>query len=178
MIRALLFALLIPFAAFAQEVPEPADYRMEAYLAPIPLTLKGATAVDAKAAFALWKTDRVAFVDVLPRQPKPKNLPEDTLWHDQPRISVPGAIWLPNVGYGAIAAETADYFKAGLDEATGGDPAMPIVVFCRDDCWMSWNAAKRVQEWGYNHVFWFRGGTDDWAAHEYPMEEVEAKPEP
>ncbi|MBI6629139.1 PQQ-dependent catabolism-associated CXXCW motif protein [Pontibaca salina] len=178
MIRALIIALLIPFGALAQEVPEPTDYRIEEYRAPIPLTLKGATAIDGKAAFALWKTDRVPFVDVMPRQPKPKNLPEGTIWRDETRMSVPGAIWLPNVGYGEIADETANYFKRGLEKVTDGDPDAPIVLFCRDDCWMSWNAAKRVQEWGYSHVFWFRGGTDDWAALGYRLEPVEAEPEP
>lgn len=177
MIRSCIAAAMLPFAVFAQSVAEPEDYETEHYRGPVPVSLKGATVVDADAAYALWKTGRVAFVDVLPRAPKPENLPEGTIWRDKPRFSIPEAIWLPNVGYGALADVTHEYFKAGLSKATGGDSDHPVVFFCLDECWMSWNAAKRaVEEYGYSNVFWFPEGTDGWEFEDYPTEEIKAEP--
>ncbi|SFD62823.1 PQQ-dependent catabolism-associated CXXCW motif protein [Roseivivax sediminis] len=169
---ALLIAAL-PAFALAQAAEEPAGYRMDDYRAPVPATLDGARVVGPEGAHELWKAGETAFIDVLPRAPKPKNLPEGTIWRDTPRQSVPGATWLPNVGYGAIAEETADYFRAGLDVATGGDKDHPVLFFCLEACWMSWNAAKRALEYGYSEVYWLPEGTDGWALWDYPLEVIE-----
>lgn len=155
---------------------EPEGYRMDAYRGPVPETLAGATVLGPEEAHALWEKGGVAFVDVLPRAPRPANLPEGTIWREQPRASIPGAIWLPNVGYGAIAEVTHAYFRAGLEKATGGDRAHPVVFFCLDECWMSWNAAKRALEYGYTAVHWFPEGTDGWTFHDLPTEIVTAEP--
>lgn len=163
---------LLPALLQAQEVPEPDDYRMDDYRAPVPATLSGATVIGAEEAHALWTAGGAAFIDVLPQAPKPPNLPAGTIWRDKPRDSIPGAVWLPNVGYGAIAADTADYFRYGLRIATKGDLRMPIVIFCLDDCWMSWNAAKRAIAWGHTDVRWFPEGTDDWTFFNYPTERI------
>lgn len=177
MIRGLLAAacVALPLASMAQTVPEPVDYRMDHYRAPVPATLEGATVVGPEEAHALWQAGEAAFIDVLPQPPKPANLPKGTIWRDKPRHTIPGAIWLPNVGYGAIADVTADYFRAGLEKVTRGDLAHPVVIFCLEDCWMSWNAAKRALEWGYTSVYWFPEGTDGWQLWGYPLEKV--KPE-
>lgn len=177
MIRAALAAacFALPLASVAQTVPEPSDYRMDHYRAPVPSALEGATVVGPEEAHALWKTGEAAFIDVLPQPPKPANLPKGTIWRDKPRHSIPGAIWLPNVGYGAIADVTAAYFRTGLEKATEGDLSHPVVIFCLEDCWMSWNAAKRALEWGYTSVYWLPEGTDGWQLWGYPLEKV--KPE-
>lgn len=160
-------------AAQAQTEPEPAGYRQDDYRAPVPALLTGAEVIGGEAAHALWRTGRVAFVDVLPHAPKPDNLPAGTIWREKPRNSIPGAIWLPNVGYGRIADVTDRYFRAGLAKATHGDATAPVVFFCLDECWMSWNAAKRaLTEYGYTNVFWYPGGTDDWEFQSYPTEVV------
>ncbi|MCA0997170.1 PQQ-dependent catabolism-associated CXXCW motif protein [Alloyangia pacifica] len=164
--------MLLPALAFAQQVPEPEGYRMEAYRAPVPETLAGAQVVDADEAHALWQSGEVAFVDVLPQPPKPDNLPEGTVWRAKPRDSIPGAVWLPNTGYGALAEEDAQYFRDGLAEVTGGDRAHPLLIFCLAECWMSWNAAKRALAEGYAEVYWLPVGTDGWAAAGYPLERV------
>ena len=146
---------------------------MDAYRGPVPATLAGATVVDDDAAYALWKTGRVAFIDVLPRAPKPANLPKGTLWREKKRLSIPGAVWLPNVGYGRLADETDAYFRRHLDRVTEGNPDHPILVFCLAGCWMSWNAAKRALEYGYTRVFWYPDGSDGWEFADYPLEAVE-----
>ncbi|WP_138465264.1 PQQ-dependent catabolism-associated CXXCW motif protein [Poseidonocella sp. HB161398] len=177
MIRAgllLLLALAVPAAA---EVAEPEEFRMEEYRAPVPETLAGATVIGTAGALVLWQSRGAAFVDVLPRPPKPDNLPAGTIWHDKPRYSVPGAIWLPNTGYGALAPETEDYLKAGLEQATGGNMDYPLVIFCQADCWMSWNAAKRAVGYGYSAVSWYPEGTDGWEAAELPLIKLEPVPD-
>nr|WP_216671380.1 PQQ-dependent catabolism-associated CXXCW motif protein [Mangrovicoccus sp. HB161399] len=167
---------MLSAAAAAAQVPEPDGYRMDEYRAPVPDTLQGATVVGAEEAHALWESGSAAFVDVLPRAPKPANLPEGTIWRDKPRPSIPGAMWLPNTGYGALAPQTEAYLEDGLAKAAGGDAGHPLVIFCQMDCWMSWNAAKRAVGFGYTAVFWFPDGTDGWDLEGYPLEE--AQPEP
>lgn len=141
---------------------EPAGYRNSEYRAPVPATLNGARVVSTQEAEALWRDKAAIFVDVLPRPVKPATLPEGTVWRDKPRYDIPGSIWLPNVGYGALAPEMDQYYRKGLLEAVGGDLALPIVIYCQAECWMSWNAAKRALEYGHTHVIWYPQGTDGW----------------
>ncbi len=179
MIRAaLILALMAPAPTLGQSVAEPEAYREDLYRAPVPVALTDAVTIDADAAFALWKTGRVAFVDVLPRAPKPEGLPEGTIWRDKPRRSIPGALWLPNVGYGKLADVTHSYFQAGLEKATGADKDHPVVIFCLADCWMSWNAGRRALEYGYTRVFWFPDGTDGWTFEDFPTEVITPLPIP
>lgn len=159
----------------AQTVTEPDEYREDDYRAPVPSTLSGATVIGPEEAYALWQQD-AGFLDVFPRAPKPANLPKGTIWRDKPHESIPGAVWLPNVGYGQIAPVTSDYFRKGLETVTGNDQTRPVVIFCLEDCWMSWNAAKRAVSWGYSDVYWFPEGVDGWRLWEYPVER--ANPEP
>lgn len=167
---------LLATAAPAQTVPEPTDYRRSEYRAPVPETLAGATVVDAETAHALWLGGRVAFIDVLPTPQKPANLPEGTLWRDRPHETIPGSVWLPNVGYGDLAPDEEAYFRRGLAEATGGDLHHPVLIFCLADCWMSWNAARRAVSWGYSDVYWFPEGTDGWFVTGEDLVPVEAQP--
>ncbi|WP_103225455.1 PQQ-dependent catabolism-associated CXXCW motif protein [Roseibium marinum] len=167
-----------PAALCAQGVPEPDDYREEPYRGPVPETLSGGTVVSSEEAHALWQTGDAAFIDVLPRAPKPENLPAGTIWRDKPRLSIPGSLWLPNVGYGRIAEITSEYFRSGLEKATGGDTARPVLFFCLDECWMSWNAARRALEYGYETVYWYPEGTDGWTFEDFPVEELQPEPEP
>lgn len=82
-----------------------------------------------------------------------------------PRQSLPGAVWLPEVGRGVLEPEMQDYLTGNLERLTGADKSRAIVVFCIADCWMSWNAAQRIAALDYENVFWFRDGTDGWADH-------------
>ena len=174
-LRAVVLALaLLPGAAFA--VDEPEGYEMEHYRGPVPATLSGATVVGPEGAHDLWEAGETAFIDVLPQAPKPKNLPPGTIWRDKPRDTIPGAVWLPNVGYGALAEPMHTYFRDGLARVTDGDKNHPVLFFCLEECWMSWNAAKRALEYGYTQVYWLPEGTDGWALWDYPLERVEPEP--
>ena len=78
--------------------------------------------------------------------------------------SVPGATWLPGAGTGKKASGFADAFAKRIEAATGGDKSRPIVTFCHPQRWGSWNAAKRLTELHYTHVYWYPGGSEGWAA--------------
>ncbi len=172
-------ALLLAGPAAAQEiVPEPQGYRDGDYRAPVPATLKGATVIHTPEAEALWAAKAAVFVDVLPRPPKPKNLPAGTIWRDKKRQNIPGSVWLPNVGYGGLPEAMDSYFRDGLARATGGDKAKPIVFYCLADCWMSWNAARRAMEYGYVKVLWYPEGTDGWEGQLLPLEKCSPQPLP
>jgi PQQ-dependent catabolism-associated CXXCW motif protein len=156
--------------------PEPDGYRMEDYRAPVPATLAGARVLTTAEAEAIWRDKAGLFIDVMPRAPKPPNLPQGTVWRDKPRLNIPGSIWLPDTGYGKLAAATEDYLRRGLVRATSGNMTALVVVYCQADCWMSWNAAKRLLTFGYSNVAWYSEGTDGWERAGLAL--TESQPEP
>lgn len=174
-VSALLVVALIALSAasVSAEPSEPDTYRTDDYRAPTPETLRGARVASTAVAAALWRQG-AAFVDVLPRAPRPANLPAGTLWRDRPHRNIPGSAWLPDTGYGALAPVTERYFEAGLRQATGGDRGKPLVIYCQRACWMSWNAAKRAMAMGYTDVVWYPDGTDGWEEAGLPL--AKAKP--
>ncbi|WP_027551111.1 PQQ-dependent catabolism-associated CXXCW motif protein [Bradyrhizobium sp. Cp5.3] len=170
-------ALAVPALAQQQEPFEPEGYRTDNYRAPVPATLEGARVLSTAQAEAIWRAKSAAFVDVLPRPPKP-SLPAGTVWRDMPRNNIPGSIWLPDAGYGALSPAMDDYFRRGLAHATHGDKAAPLVIYCQADCWMSWNAAKRARAYGYANVAWYPDGTDGWERASLPTEKAQPEPRP
>ncbi|MBS0250759.1 MAG: PQQ-dependent catabolism-associated CXXCW motif protein [Proteobacteria bacterium] len=142
--------------------PEPSSYRTDKYRSPVPLTLKGATVLSSNQAMKVWSEGHAVFIDVYPHPPKPAGLPPGTIWRETTHMTIENAVWLPNVGYGALSAKYESYFKDNLEKLTAGDKAKPLVFFCLRNCWMSWNAAKRALSFGYTNVSWFRDGTDGW----------------
>lgn len=161
MIRlAIAISVVIAVPAWA-DIAEPSGFRGEPYTAPVPSTLQGARVIDAEMALTLWAED-AGFVDVYPRTLKPQGLPEGTIWQEPRHDTIPGAIWLWNTGYESLTAEEMQRLEDGLASITRGNPDMPLVIFCRADCWMSWNAAKRAVDLGYRKVMWFPGGIDEW----------------
>jgi len=172
-------ALLATASTRAQETapPEPSHYRTDHYRAPVPQTLHGARVVTTAQAAALWKQGSAVFIDVLPRPPKPK-LPPGTLWRDEPRLDIPGSIWLPDTGYGALASAMQAYLRDGLKRASGGNREKALVIYCLKNCWMSWNAARRALAMGYHNVIWYPDGTDGWSQAGLPLKETKPEPRP
>ena len=164
--------------ARAAEVLEPDGYRLEDYRAPTPATLRGAAAIGTQEAEKIWRSRIASFVDVLPRPPRPRNLPEGTLWRDKPRADIPDSIWLPDTGYGELPTIMETYFETNLQTATLGDHNKHLVFYCLANCWMSWNATKRAAALGYTNVDWYAEGTDGWAAQNLPLEHRDPMPRP
>ena len=171
--------LALASAAFAElNVAEPGDYRTENYRAPVPATLAGARVLTIAEAEMIWRAKTGIFIDVLPRPPKPKELPEGTVWRDKPRFNIPGSVWLPDTGYGRLAPATEDYLQRGVARASHDDKAALLVIYCQADCWMSWNAAKRILSYGYANVAWYPEGTDGWERANLPLSEAQPEPRP
>ena len=171
-------AALPALAAARGDPEEPAGYRMGEYHAPTPQTLDGARVITTEQAIELWKAKSAVFVDALMRQPKPENLPKETVWRDPPRKDIPGSVWLANVGLGDLPAPVQRYFEQGLARATQSDKAKPLVFYCRRDCWASWNAAKRAISLGYSAVNWYPEGTTGWEEANQPLEARDPEPLP
>jgi PQQ-dependent catabolism-associated CXXCW motif protein len=115
---------------------------------------------------------------VLPRAPKPANLPAGTLWRDKPRANIPGSLWLPDTGYGALTPAMEVYLRAGLAKTSGGDTRKVLVIYCLHECWMSWNAAKRAIAFGYRNIVWYPDGTDGWEKAGLPLTPATPEPRP
>jgi len=152
---------------------EPAGYRMDNYRAPSPAGLAGASAVTLPELRRLMeRSPDVRLIDVMPAPPRPADRPPTAVWAPPPRQSLPGAVWLPNVGYGSLSQEQERYLRTGLETISKGDRAAKLVLFCEPNCWMSWNAAKRAVEWGYSNVYWYPDGATRWQEAGYPLEPV------
>jgi PQQ-dependent catabolism-associated CXXCW motif protein len=176
-VRCALVVLLWPPMSVSGQVVEPGGYRTEDYQAPPPATLNGARVVTTAEAEQIWKAGGAIFLDVLPHAPRPANLPPGTIWREKPRRNIPGSSWLPDIGYGALAPVTENYLRTNLARVTGGDQTKALVVYCLRDCWMSWNAAKRILAMGYTNVVWYPDGTDGWAEADLPLQESIPEPQ-
>jgi len=158
------------------QVPEPEGYRLDDYRAPTPHTVAGGAVLDTEAAYRLWESGAAVWIDVLPAPRRPTNLPASALWMPLPHRDIPGSIWLPEIGRGALSPQLEVYFRDHLEAATKSRLNAPVVFYCLADCWMSWNAAKRAASWGYTRVYWYRDGTDGWEAANLPTQMAEPVP--
>lgn len=170
---ALAAALLLAGQVLAGDpVPEPAGYRTGDLRAATPATLSGAKVLDVAGLEAAVAAGAV-LVDVGPAPVKPADMPADRPWLPVHR-SIPGAAWLPGAGLGDdLPPERAELLLREVAALTGGDKAKPIVVFCKPDCWASWNVGRRLVLAGYTGVAWFPGGVDAWQEG-HPTAPVEA----
>jgi len=158
----LLCVVVITQPVWAGDVEQPVGYRMELYDDIVPDALDGATRVTAIDVKALQASRNALVVDVIPQHRRPDFLPENQIWIPVPHKGIPGALWLPDVGFGALSDVTEHYLKSHLKKATDANKDHPVIFYCRTDCWMSWNAAKRALSYGYTDVYWFADGIDDW----------------
>ena len=164
-IVAILIFLLMPFAALpvvAADAPpgEPEGYRLDNYLSATPLTIEGRLALNTREAQQAWEGRGAIFVDVLTAPRRPEGLPAGAVWAPQPRMDIPGSVWLPDVGRGTLSSEREAWVRSQLQRISGGDQAVALIFYCRANCWMSWNATKRALAWGFTGAQWYRDGTD------------------
>ena len=157
-------------------VEQPAGYRLQDYDARVPDGLDGAFSVTAAEVKRLQQGRGAVVIDVIPEQRRPAVLPENQIWIPLAHKGVAGAIWLPDIGYGVLSEVTENYFRRHLEAATRGNRDHPVVFYCRANCWMSWNAAKRALEYGYTSVHWFYDGVDGWLLEDYDFEILQPRP--
>jgi PQQ-dependent catabolism-associated CXXCW motif protein len=103
---------------------------MEDFRGLTPAALAGARVVTTAQAEELWKTGAI-FVDVLRYVCRPANLSPRTIWREPEQVNIPA----PDTGYGAL------YLRGSLGRVKDGNKHKWLVIYCRQDCRMSWNAA-------------------------------------
>lgn len=168
---ALVCILILPplWAGGDSPLFDPEGYRIAELLAPVPETCPGTETVDTERVQALLANGDAVAVDVLPAPPRPADLDPGALWLPPPRHNIPGSVWLPNVGYGRLSSDLERYLAHSLQRISAGDKGRKLIVYCRADCWMSWNVAKRVAALGYTRVYWYPDGTTGWEAAGLPL---------
>lgn len=173
--------LALGIAAHAEEPPydhiDPkTGYRTERYQAAVPDTPPAGQRVWIDDIDRLIRDERAVLVDVSPITGVGYD-PATGQWRStKPHTSLPGAVWLPEVGRGNIDDTVSRFFKSELARLTSGNLARPLVIFCQADCWMSWNAMKRAASLGYTRLYWFPEGTDGWRDFDRKLVPVEAVP--
>jgi len=160
--------------ALGAAAPEPEGYRLDDYRAPVPDTLRGGEVVHVEAMRGIVARHEAVLIDVLPAPRRPEGMRPGMPWLPEPHRSLPGAVWWPDVGRGALSPSLESAFRDRLRQVAGAPPKQ-VVFYCLSNCWMSWNAAKRAVSWGYV-VSWFPDGVDGWEAAGLATEAV--KPEP
>ena len=64
---------------------------------------------------------------------------------------------------GSFNDQNQQKFGQYLQQVTQGNREMPLVFYCQSVyCWMSYNAALRAINLGYQNVLWYRGGLEAW----------------
>ena len=153
-------------------------YRLRAYRAPVPASAPGAQTVTLDEVQSLQSGGAI-LIDVMGLQRFHIDAAGEWITPSGPGAAhdtIPGAAWLPVVGWGEPEPWQEDYLRQSLADLTSGDRGRPVVVFCKTDCWLSWNAARRIAELGQEKVYWFPGGSDDWA--DAGLELTRARPYP
>jgi PQQ-dependent catabolism-associated CXXCW motif protein len=145
---------------------------------PVPNTIRGGKVIHAKALAALLKDKGVVVVDVSNAPRRPENLPASTTWLPLPHHAIPGAIWIPGAGLGEPPPPLDQYFRERLAKATANDMAQPLVLYCHERCWLSWNGAKRAIQYGYRNVYWFPEGIEGWRKAKLPTAVIEPEATP
>jgi rhodanese-related sulfurtransferase len=111
-----------------------------------PASVPGATTVDAAAAKDLFDQEAV-FVD----------LRKENMWNSG---RIPGAIWLEF---------KTDFSQSALEAEIGKDES--VVFYCSGvRCPRSAKASEKALGWGYEQVYYFRGGFPAWKNAGYPVE--------
>jgi PQQ-dependent catabolism-associated CXXCW motif protein len=152
---------------------EPDGYWTGDVDAPVPATIRGGSIIHAKDLEALLRQSGAVIIDVSNAPRRPPGLAPGAPWLPLPHRALPGALWIPGAGAGALSPEFERFFRARLTAATD-NPDAPLVVYCHDRCWLSWNAAKRAIGYGYRRVYWFTDGIEGWTASGGPT--VTAEP--
>jgi PQQ-dependent catabolism-associated CXXCW motif protein len=156
---------------------EPPGYWTGAINGPVPRTLAGGRVIHARKLAALLQGP-VVIVDVSSAPRRPDSLAPGAPWLPVPHQAIAGAIWIPGAGLGEVSAPMEKYFRDRLATATGNDMDRPVVIYCHERCWLSWNGAKRAISYGYRHVYWFPDGIEGWRAARLPTSTIGPEPVP
>jgi PQQ-dependent catabolism-associated CXXCW motif protein len=174
---ALLLLLSAAASGVAQPVhaPEPDGFWTGELHGPVPATIAGGRVIDTRALAALIQSGGVVLVDVAPSVRKPEGMAPEA-WRPPPHRSIPGSVWLADVGAGTLDPAHDAWFRARLAALTQGDLDRDIVIFCHEQCWASWNAAKRAILYGHRRVHWYPDGVEGWQDADLPTATIDPPP--
>lgn len=175
---ACVLALALSHHASSEHVPEPEGFWTGPINSAVPATIRGGKVIDAQALAKLIENDNPLVIDVSNMPKRPEGMSADAPWLPLPHEAVPNAIWIPDVGMGDIDAQSDEFFAAQLEQETTGNFERPIVIYCHERCWLSWNAAKRAIGYGYKNVHWFPEGIEGWRAAGFEVEAVRPRMPP
>lgn len=169
---ACVLVLLITPDTFAQPTLfNEQGYRIVWLRSPTPESIEGAATLDVDELKSKMQSENPpALIDVLP-------LTWMGIWVEtESHSSLPDAVWLPNVGRAELEPIWERYLSENLTRITAGDKSRELVIFCRADCWYSWNAVKRLVERGFTSLYWYRLGTDGWLEAGEELHEIHPQP--
>lgn len=158
-------------AAEAPALFDAEGYRIARYRAPIAADPTPAMRIPLTDALALVPGRDALFIDVMPAEGGVRDARSGAWRLAQTHRTITGAEWHPEAG--RMPADAA-LWQALEQAARAAAPERPVILFCRVDCWMSWNAARRLAASGLGNVWWLAEGTDGW--HAEGRELVAAEP--
>lgn len=152
----------------------PDGYRTARYRAPVGIDPAPAGHIALAAALMLDPKRDALFIDVLPVESGVREAASGRWRLSERHVTIPGARWHPETGRDPVDPVLWRGLEAEVRRARARQPGIPVVLFCRSDCWMSWNAARRLAAAGHANIWWLAEGTDGW--HDAGRELVEIQP--
>jgi PQQ-dependent catabolism-associated CXXCW motif protein len=143
--------------------------------APVPAVIPGGAVVHVAELTAQLGRGGAVVIDVSSAPRRPDGMMPGAPWIPVPHRALPGAVWIPDAGLGLPRQAVEEFYRDRLQTLTHGNRDVPVVLYCHDRCWLSWNAAKRAIGYGYRRVRWFPEGIEGWTAAGRPT--VVATPE-
>lgn len=137
-------------------------YRSASYRAPVNRAPFPARRITLAAARRLHPERGALFVDVLAAEGAHRDAVSGQWTLIAEHESIPGALWFPDVGHSAPDPVLWRAFADRVATFRKAHPKAPVIVFCRTDCWMSWNAARRLAYAHAPHILWLPEGIEGW----------------
>jgi len=118
------------------------------------------------------------FVDVLPAGGGVRDAASGRWRLAEPHQTIPGAKWYPETGWATVDPTLWSGLLGVVTATRRRHPHWPIILFCRADCWMSWNAARRLALAGVENVWWFAEGIEGWHEAGRPLRATQPEATP
>lgn len=147
-------------------------YRATRYRAPVDRSPAPARLIALDKALRWHAQGKALFIDVLPVEGGFRDAGTGAWRLSQPHATITGAQWHPETGRASpdpVLWRGLERVVAQMKKVRG---PLPIVLFCRTDCWMGWNAARRLARGGVRHVYWLAEGIDGWNERGRPLDEA------
>lgn len=150
-------------------------YRTRRFRAPITRSPDPARQLPLATALTMEPGKDALFIDVLPVGTGVRD-PVTGIWRvASSHSTIPGSEWHPETGRSPPDAVLWDGLEHAIAKAREKQSDLPVVLFCRTDCWMGWNAARRLASEGVDNVYWLAEGVEGW--HDAGRELETAVPE-